>query len=118
MVNSYLVPQTIFSSCSPETQKIIYETWHPQVYNLVCIAQQPKFYRLISGYKVGGANCEVYSQNFRGQGQTKSYMTLIGLHLTMQLMHPQQGHVFTDRPTVLLHCDYACHYIDALYHNE
>ena len=45
-------------------------------------------YRLITGYRMGGANYDVVNH------KQISYITLIGVHSTMHLMHPNQTVIY------------------------
>ena len=45
------------------------------------------FYRLITSYMMGGANCEA-AKECGGHGKQISYRTLIVVHSTMHLIHP------------------------------
>ena len=52
-------------------------------YNCLLLPSNQSFYRLITSYTMGGANCEV----------AKWWEGVNGKHSTMHVMHPNQGHV-------------------------
>ena len=73
---------------------------------IICLllSSNQSFYMFITGYKMGGANCEVAKY----EGANSKHMTLVGVHSPMQLMHPNQGHATTIcQYTAVLHFNFS-----------
>ena len=64
------------------------ECVHVCACNCLPLPSNQSFYRLIASYWMGVNDHEVPRGQKGIMGKQISYMTLIGMHLTMHLMHP------------------------------